>query len=66
MHLIDPETRQSFLVDLEGATIKNYKKEIKKHDSRMYEQFKKSGIRFMKIYTDDEPFIKLLKLFGAR
>ena len=66
MHLIDPETKQNFLVDLEGATIKNYKKEIKKRDAQMYEQFKKSGIRFMKIYTDDEPFIKLLKLFGAR
>ncbi len=66
INLLDPETRESFTVDLEGTTLKNYKKEIKKLDHSMYEQFRKSGIRFTKIYTDEEPFIKLLKLFGQR
>ncbi len=66
INLIDPESRESLSVDLEGATIKNYRKEIKKKDHLIYEHFKKSGIRFTKIYTDDEPFIKLLKLFGQR
>ncbi len=66
MNLIDPETKKSFLVDFEGATLKNYKKEIKRLDSKMYEHFKKSGVRFTKIYTDEEPFIKLLKLFGQK
>ncbi|BCD67557.1 DUF58 domain-containing protein [Nitratiruptor sp. YY09-18] len=66
MHLIDPETKKSMMVDFEGLTIKNYVKEIKKLDHKMYTHFKKSGIRFTKIYTDEEPFIKLLKLFGQR
>ncbi|BCD59739.1 MULTISPECIES: DUF58 domain-containing protein [unclassified Nitratiruptor] len=66
MTLIDPETKESFLVDFEGLTLKNYKKEIKKRDYIMYEQFKKSGIRFTKIYTHEDPFIKLVKLFGQR
>ena len=66
IQLIDPETKESMLVDLEGATLKNYKKEIKKKDYLLFEELKKSGIRFTKIYTDEEPFIKLLKLFGQR
>ncbi len=64
MQLIDPETKQSFIVDFEGMTLQNYKKEIKKHDAAMYDHFKKCGMGFSKIYTHDEPFIKLLKLFG--
>ncbi|BAF69515.1 DUF58 domain-containing protein [Nitratiruptor sp. SB155-2] len=66
MTLIDPETKESFMVDFEGLTLKNYQKEIKRRDHFMYEQFKKSGIRFTKIYTDEDPFIKLVKLFGQR
>ncbi len=65
MNLIDPETKQSFVVDFEGTTLRNYRKEMKRLDHEMYEHFKKSGIRFTKIYTHDEPFIKLVKLFGA-
>ncbi len=66
INLIDPQTKESFVVDLEGSTLKNYKKEVKRIDHRLLEMFRKSGIRFTKIYTDEEPFIKLLKLFGQR
>ncbi len=66
INLLDPETKESFLVDLEGLTVKNYKKEIKKRDRELLKHFKKYGIRFTKIYTDEEPFVKLLKLFGQR
>ncbi len=66
INLLDPETKESLTVDLEGSTLKAYKKEIKRLDHQMYEQFRKSAIRFTKIYTHDEPFVKLLKLFGQR
>jgi uncharacterized protein (DUF58 family) len=66
INLLDPETKESFLVDLEGGTVKNYKKEIKRLDKELLKQFRKYGVRFTKIYTQDEPFIKLLKLFGQR
>jgi len=66
INLLDPQTKESFVVDLEGATLKNYKKEIKALDRKLYVAFKRSGVRFTKIYTDEEPFIKLLKLFGER
>ncbi len=66
INLLDPETKESLTVDLEGSTLKAYKKEIKRLDHAMYEQFRKSAIRFTKIYTHEEPFVKLLKLFGQR
>ncbi len=66
INLLDPETKESFVVDLEGSTLKNYKKEIKTLDRQLYVEFKRSGVRFTKIYTDEEPFVKLLKLFGER
>ncbi len=66
INLLDPETKESLTVDLEGSTLKAYKKEIKRLDHQMYERFRKSAIRFTKIYTHEEPFVKLLKLFGQR
>ncbi|NPA03857.1 MAG: DUF58 domain-containing protein, partial [Epsilonproteobacteria bacterium] len=66
INLFDPETKENFLVDLEGTTLKNYKKEVKRVDRELYESFKKSGVRFTKIYTFEDPFIKLLKLFGQK
>ena len=66
VNLIDPETKESFVMDLDKTTIKAYKKEIKKKDHFMYEHFRKNQIRFIKIYTDEDPYIKLVKLFGKR
>ena len=66
INLLDPQSKESFLVDLDGTTIKNYKKEIKRKDHELLRMFKKSGVRFTKIYTNEDPFIKLLKLFGER
>jgi len=64
INLIDPENKNSLVVDLDKASINRYKKEIKKRDYLMYKDFKKNRIRFLKIYTDEEPFVKLVKLFG--
>ncbi len=66
VNLIDPETRESITMDLDNYTKKMYKKEIKRKDHFMYEHFKKNRIRFTKIYTDEDPYIKLVKLFGKR
>jgi len=66
VNFIDPQTKNSLVVDLDFYTKKSYIKEIKKEDHKMYEHFKKNRIKFIKIYTDEEPFIKLVKLFGKR
>ncbi|WP_281951347.1 DUF58 domain-containing protein [Nitrosophilus kaiyonis] len=66
VNLIDPQSGDSAVLDMDSYTKNEYKKEIKRKDHFMYEHFKKNRIRFTKIYTDEEPFIKLLKLFGRR
>jgi len=61
LRLIDMETKQSFEGDVDGGTLKNYKKALHDNDEKLYKQFKKQGVRFTKVYTDEEPTLKLMK-----
>jgi uncharacterized protein (DUF58 family) len=61
LRLIDMESRQSFEGDVDSTTLKNYKKALHENDEKLYKQFKKQGIRFTKIYTHEEPALKLMK-----
>jgi uncharacterized protein (DUF58 family) len=61
LRLIDMESKQSFEGDVDSATLKNYKRALHDNDERLYKQFKKQGIRFTKIYTHEEPALKLMK-----
>ncbi len=61
LRLIDMETKQSFEGDVNGLALKNYKKALHDNDERLYRRFKKQGIRFSKIYTHEEPALKLMK-----
>jgi len=61
LRLIDMETKQSFEGDIDGSTLKNYKKALHDNDEKLYKQFKKQGVRFTKVYTHEEPTLKLMK-----
>jgi len=61
LQLIDMETKQSFEGNIDSATLKNYKKALHDNDEKLYKQFKKQGVRFTKIYTNEEPTLKLMK-----
>ena len=61
LRLIDMETKQSFEGDIDSGTLKSYKKALHDNDEKLYKQFKKQGIRFTKIYTHEEPALKLMK-----
>jgi len=61
LRLIDMETKQSFEGDVDSGTLKNYKKALHDNDEKLYKQFKKQGVRFTKIYTHEEPALKLMK-----
>ena len=61
LRLIDMETKQSFEGDIDSGTLKNYKKALHENDEKLYKQFKKQGVRFTKVYTDEEPTLKLMK-----
>ena len=61
LRLIDMETKQSFVGDIDSATLKHYTKALHDNDEKLYKQFKKQGVRFTKIYTDEDVTLKLLK-----
>jgi uncharacterized protein (DUF58 family) len=61
LRLIDMETKQSFEGDIDSGTLKSYKEALYKNDEKLYRQFKKQGIRFTKIYTDEDAAVKLMK-----
>jgi hypothetical protein len=60
LSLIDMESKKSFEGDINRGALNAYKKAIHENDERLYKQFKKQGIRFVKVYTDEEPALKLM------
>ncbi len=61
LRLIDMETKESFESNIDKATLKQYTKALHENDEKLYKQFKKQGVRFTKIYTHEEPTLKLMK-----
>jgi len=61
LRLIDMETNKSYEGDVNAGTLKSYTKALHDNDEKLYKQFKKQGIRFTKIYTNEEPTLKLMK-----
>lgn len=61
LRLVDMQTKQSFEGDIDTARLKGYQKALHDNDERLYKQFRKQGVRFAKVYTEDEPALKLSK-----
>jgi len=59
LSIIDPITNQSSIADFG----KEYLKKIKKQDEKLFQNLKKSNIRYIKLYTDDD-ILKLRRIFG--
>ena len=66
IRVLDMESGNSFEGNIGTQELKGYREALQENDKRLYTHFKKSGIRYTKIYTDEEPFIKLARLFGGR
>jgi len=61
LKLIDMESKVHFEGNIDSSSVKAYEKALHKNDERLYKLFKKQGIRFVKIYTDEEAGLKLMK-----
>jgi len=66
LRILDMEGGQSFEGNIGQNELKLYKEALAENDKKLYAHFKKNAIRFSKIYTYEEPYIKLAKLLGAR
>jgi len=61
LQLIDMENQSRFEGSVDSGVISKYKKALIDNDTKIYKHFKKNGIRFAKVYTDEEPYLKLIK-----
>ncbi|CAA6825288.1 MAG: Unknown protein [uncultured Sulfurovum sp.] len=66
MRLMDMEKKSSFEGMVGSTELKGYEKALRENDEKLYAHFKKSAVRYTKIYTDEEPYLKLAKLLGGR
>jgi uncharacterized protein (DUF58 family) len=66
LRILDMEGSQSFEGNIGQDEVKSYKKALVDNDKKLYAHFKKNAIRHVKIYTHEEPYIKLAKLLGAK
>jgi len=63
MQLLDANTLKSSDMSLSKGVLKGYKKELKAHDDALLEHFSQHRIATTKIYTDEDPFMKLSQMF---
>jgi uncharacterized protein (DUF58 family) len=66
INLIDASTKKTLFVDIDSKLIKEYNKKIKEQDHLLYEKLKRDKIKFVKIYTDENPIKNLKKLFMGK
>ncbi len=60
--LIDPQSGEVETVELNPSYAGQISRQFEAHDRQLFEQFDKLGIRSTKIYTDEDPFIKLREM----
>jgi uncharacterized protein (DUF58 family) len=59
--LVDPGFLSTFSGNVDESTMQEYQKAIRENDKKLIKHLKKSGIRFLKIYTYQDPYLELLK-----
>ncbi|MEA3511966.1 MAG: DUF58 domain-containing protein [Campylobacterota bacterium] len=63
VNFTDPSNSKVFEGDLNKTLVTNYEKRVKINDLKLYNSLKKEGIEFIKIYTDENILLKMMKLF---
>lgn len=66
INLIDPNSLGSALMQLDDKSIKRFKEKVHENDHKLFTHFKKNRIAFAKVFTSDDPYVQLSKLFIRR
>jgi len=61
LRLVDMQSKENYEGDINSSILKSYQKALHDNDEKLYQGFKKQGIRFSKIYTHEEAPLKLMK-----
>ena len=64
LNISDPILGKSIDVVLNKTTLNRYEKKIFEQDNILYEKLQRAGIRFVKIYTDENPADKIISLMS--
>jgi len=64
--LRDPETGEQVEGDYSQKSVDAYVKKVHEHDRALYHRLRKDGVRFTKVYTDENSAIALRRLFEGR
>jgi len=64
--LRDPETGVQLEGDYTQKSVDAYAQKVHEHDRALYSKLRKDGIRFTKVYTDENSAIALRRLFEGR
>jgi len=65
LHVIDPETQESAYVTIDESASLKIAEEVAENDAAFYAELKKNGVRFIKIYTDEDPANKIISLMKS-
>ena len=65
IEIIDPQSGATAFVNLTKKSALKIKEEIAEEDALFLEKLKHSGVRFVKIYTDENPAEKIISLMSS-
>ncbi|NKQ40524.1 MAG: DUF58 domain-containing protein [Sulfurovum sp.] len=60
IRLLDTENKSSYEGDINRTTVNSYQKALRQNDQKLYKQFKEYGIRYIKMFTDEDPIAKIM------
>lgn len=61
IRLIDPGFMDEFRGNFDAQSVKIYKEALEANDAKLFEHLRKIGARFVKLYTDQDPYLQLIK-----
>jgi uncharacterized protein (DUF58 family) len=64
LHITDPASHQNSIIKLDKKSAKKVQEQMLNNDDILYTKLKTLGIRFVKIYTDENPAQKILSLMS--
>jgi uncharacterized protein (DUF58 family) len=64
--MIDPESGVVLEGDFNTPSVQKYHEKVCMHDGKLFEQLRRDGIRYTKLYTDSNTVVTLRRLFEGR
>jgi uncharacterized protein (DUF58 family) len=65
LRVLDMESKNSFEGNIGKSELKAYQQALHLNDEKLLAHFKKNAVRYTKVYTNDEPYLKLAGLLGG-